>query len=167
MNRQFIILAGLLALAISHPAFAGEEGHHSGSHGSTHGDMHQGKEHAADSGHHDNAAEMKEGAFLQKKDIDGYTVTFHVMKAPEGMAKGGTHHLMVKVEKDNTVVEKLTVNSKVTHPNDKPESKMMMKMGNWYMVGYDLGHPGKHQVMVLFKTEDDKKHFGGVVYSEK
>jgi len=52
----------------------------------------------------------------------------------------------------------------VVHPNGKAESKMMMKMGDWYMAGYDLGHAGRHQVMVLFKTADGKKHFGGTFY---
>ena len=42
---------------------------------------------------------------------------------------------------------------------------MMMKMGDWYMAGYNLGHAGNHQVMVLFKTSDGKKHFGGVLYN--
>jgi len=80
------------------------------------------------------------------------------------MQHGGTHNLMVKVEKDSKVLTNILVNSKVTHPNKESESKMMMKMGDWYMAGYDLEHKGPHQVMVLFKTQDGKKHFGGVTY---
>ena len=40
-------------------------------------------------------------------------------------------------------------------------------MGDWYMTGYDLGEKGKHQLIVLFKTSDGKKHKGGVYYQEK
>jgi len=113
----------------------------------------------------DSTKGMKAGAFLQKIDIDGYTVSFHVMKAPKGKAHGGTYDYMVKVEKGDAVAALQAVNSKVTHPDDTSESKMMMKMGDWYMAAYDLGHAGTHKLMVLFKTEDGKKHFGGVNYS--
>lgn len=41
---------------------------------------------------------------------------------------------------------------------------MLMKMGDWHMAGYDLNAPGKYQLMVLFKTSDGQKHFGGVHY---
>jgi len=102
--------------------------------------------------------------FLTKKEIDGYTVSFHVMQAKAGMQHGGTHNLMVKVEKDGKALTNLLINSKVSHPNKESESKMLMKMGDWYMASYDMGHPGPHQIMVLFKTEDGKKHFGGIEY---
>jgi len=107
------------------------------------------------------------GMFLVKKNVDGYIVNFHAMKAKEAMQHGGTHNLMVKVEKYGKILTDLMVNSKVTHPNGKSESKMLMKMGDWYMTGYNLGHHGKHQLMVLFKTTDGKKHFGGVYYPEE
>jgi len=107
---------------------------------------------------------MKKGTFLKKVSIDGYDVSFHIMKAPEGMAKGGTHHLMVKVEQQGNVSALQAVNSKITHPNGTSEQKMMMHMGDWYMASYDLGHAGEHKIMVLFKTNDGQKHFGGVKY---
>ena len=110
---------------------------------------------------------MKKGAFMMTKELDGYQVTFHVMKAPQGMQKGGSHHFMLKVEQDGKPETGLIVNSKVIHPGGQSESKMMMRMGDWYMASYDLGHPGKHQVMVLFKTPDGKKHFGGVYYDPR
>jgi len=110
---------------------------------------------------------MQEGTFLKKEVIDGYNVSFHIMKAPEGMAHGGTYHVMVKVEKNNEIIALKAINSKVTHPNGNAESKMMMKMGDWYMAGYDLQHAGEHKVMVLFKTEDGQKHFGGIIYPNK
>jgi len=107
------------------------------------------------------------GMFLVKKEIDGYTVSFHVMKAKKSMQHGGTYNLMVKVEKNGKAITDILINSKVSHPNKESESKMLMKMGDWYMAGYSLSHPGPHQIMVLFKTSDGKKHFGGIEYQEQ
>ncbi len=107
------------------------------------------------------------GGFLTSKEVDGYTVSFHIMKAAAGMVKGGSHSVMIKVEHDGQVLTDLMANSKVVHPNGESESKMLMRMGDWYMASYDLGHPGKHQVMVLFKTDDGAKHFVGVEYAGK
>ncbi|MBN0987080.1 hypothetical protein [Amphritea pacifica] len=102
--------------------------------------------------------------FLEKKDIDGYTVSFHVMPAEEGMSHGGSHNLMIKVDKDGATVKGVQVNSKVVYPDGTEESKPLMAMGDWQMAGYDLKASGKHQLMVLFKTADGKKHFGGLHY---
>jgi len=106
------------------------------------------------------------GAFLETKEIDGYTVRFHVMAAKAGMRHGGSHNFMVKIERGGKVITDAMVNSKVIHPNGASESKMMMRMGDWYMAGYDLGHQGRHQLMILFKTADGNKHFGGVHYPD-
>lgn len=105
-----------------------------------------------------------QGMFLTQKEIDGYTVSFHVMKAKAGKEMGGTHDFMIKVEKDVRALPGIVANSKVKHPDGHEESKMMMEMGDWRMAGYDLGHKGRYQLMVLFKTPDGKKHFGGVYY---
>jgi len=104
------------------------------------------------------------GMFLVKKDIGGYQTSFHIMKAPKGMRHGGTYHFMFKVEKNGKALTNILVNSKVIHPDGRSESKMMMRRGDWYMAGYNLGHRGKHRIMVLFKTSDGKKHFGGIEY---
>ena len=144
-------LTGLLA--ITPIAFAaGDHDHGDHDHGSHDGGDH--KDHDA----------KTDGMFLKKKEIDGYTVTFHVMKAKPGKAMGGTHDFMVKVEKDGKALSNITMNTKVKHPSGKSETKKAMKMGDWLMAGYDLGHEGKHQLMILFKTADGKKHKGGVYY---
>ena len=104
--------------------------------------------------------------FLVKKEIDGYDVSFHVMDAAKGMEHGGPQNFMVKIEKDGKVISDAKINSKVVHPNGKSESKALMKMGDWYMNGYDLSHEGKHQLMILFKTASGSKHKGGVYYPE-
>jgi len=186
MKNTIIAITSLFAMAAAQPTLAGEDGH-----AHAPGDQHQEmmQEHGHDMspmkdhdmsqmkghGHHDMDAVADHGQmqgdmkamneiFLVKKDIDAYTVSFHVMKVKAGMEHGGSHNLMVKVEKDGKALTDLTANSKVTHPNGKSESKMLMKMGDWYMAGYDLDHAGQHKLMVLFKTADGKKHFGGVHY---
>lgn len=124
------------------------------------------KAHGSDMGQHAMPKNEMPGMLLVKKEIDGYAVSFHAMKAKPGKEMGGSHDFMIKVEKDGVVITDITANSKVVHPNGKTESKIMMKMGDWYMAGYDLGHKGQHQLMALFKTADGVKHFGGVYYPE-
>ncbi len=102
---------------------------------------------------------MQKGEFIKKTEVDGYAITFRIVKTKAGMTLGGTHHLMIKVEKNGVVITDLAANSKASHPNAQSESKMMMKMGDWYMAAYDLGHQGPHELTVLFKTSDGVKHF--------
>ncbi len=106
----------------------------------------------------------KEAMFLKKKEIDGYTVSFHIMEAKKGMEHGGSHNFMLKVEKDGRALNDIVVNSKVIHPDGSSQMRKLSRMGDWYMAGYDLGHEGEHQVMVLFKTPDGNMHRGGVFY---
>lgn len=115
---------------------------------------------------HDNhdMPHKKDSMFLMKKVIDGYNVSFHIMKAKPGKEMGGSHDFMIKVEKGGMTLSSIAMNTKVVHPNGTSESKNVMKMGDWFMAGYDLGHEGKHQMMILFKTKDGKKHKGGVYY---
>ncbi len=115
-------------------------------------------------GMHGQGMSMQSGAWMEQATVDGYTVRFHVMRAVQDNPMGGPYHLMVKVEKGQAPVKLLAVNSKVVHPNGASESKMMMKMGPWWMAAYDLAHPGEHRLMVLFKTKDGTKHFVGVSY---
>ncbi len=112
--------------------------------------------------HHDSSMGKM---FLKEKKIDGYNVSFHIMKAKPGKEMGGSHNFMIKVEKDGKALTNLVMNTKVKHPNGSSETKKAMVMGDWLMAGYDLGHEGKHQMMILFKTADGKKHKGGVYYS--
>ncbi|MCF6323589.1 MAG: hypothetical protein L3J89_04570 [Gammaproteobacteria bacterium] len=125
------------------------------------GDHSDGHSHGHDEATHTSQDEM----FLKKKEIDGYSVTFHIMKAKPGKEMGGSHDFMIKVEKDGKALTNIVMNTRVKHPDGKAESKKAMKMGDWLMAGYDLGHEGKHQMMILFKTADGMKHKGGVYYS--
>ncbi|HHS83824.1 MAG TPA: hypothetical protein ENK38_02730 [Gammaproteobacteria bacterium] len=146
-----LAFAGLLATG---SALAEQEHNHDHDKGMKHDD------HAH--GMHDQKQDG--GMFLEKKEIDGYTVSFHVMPAKKGMEHGGSHNLMIKIEQNGKALTDVKINSKVVHPNGKAETKPLMKMGDWYMNGYDLGHDGKHQLMILFKTADGKKHNAGVYY---
>lgn len=161
MNKSIIATTAIMALATLHPALAsGNHAMESKMHGH---DMHGDKGTKQMQG----GMEGMKGTFLIKKEIDGYTVSFHAMKAKEGMRHGGSHNFMVKIEKDGKPADVAAVNSKATHPDGQSESKMMMKMGDWYMAGYDLDHEGRHQLMVLFKMADGEKHFGGTWYPEE
>ncbi len=166
-----VISLGLVALlSVGSLHAAGDHAHDHDGHKSS---MKGGHDHDHDSneghkGHdhkgHGNHQSMMDDMFLLKKKIDGYDVSFHVMKAKPGKEMGGTHDFMIKVEKNGKVVTDIVMNTKVKHPNGKAETKKAMKMGDWLMAGYDLGHKGKHQLMILFKTADGKKHKGGVYY---
>ncbi len=112
-----------------------------------------------------NPAGMAHG-FLKTQDVDGYTVTFHVMGKTPGMDHGGSHNLMVKIEAKGKALQDVVINSKVIHPSGAAETKPLVRMGDWYMNGYDLAHEGKHQLMILFKTADGEKHKAGVYYPE-
>ncbi len=148
-KKPLILTLAFAGMLVAGSAALAEEGH---DHGHAH---HRGTQHD-DHGH--------DGMFLKKKEIDGYTVSFHVMEARKGMEHGGSHNLMIKIEQNGKALTDVKINSKVIHPDGKAETKPLMKMGDWYMNGYDLGHEGKHQLMILFKTKDGKKHKGGVYY---
>lgn len=130
-----------------------------------HGHSHSHDDNHAMTGHDDSSmAHEKNEMFLVKKEVDGYQVSFHVMKAKPGKEMGGSHDFMIKIEKAGKVLTDVVINTKVVHPDGSTESKRVMKMGDWYMAGYDLGHKGRHQMMILFKTSDGKKHKAGVYY---
>ncbi len=162
-----LIVTGVMGIT---PAFA--SGDHEGM-DAHHGTMNGGMSHEMGKGHMNGKMtgameDRRNGMLLVRKDIDGYQVSFHVMKAPKGMEKhGGTYDFMFKAEKNGKALTNILVNSKVMRPNGQSESKMMMKMGDWYMASYTLGHHGSHQIMVLFKTSDGKKHFGGIEYQTR
>jgi len=169
MKKTIMAITSILAMGAVQPALAHEGAHEESHEMSQHetqmkGHGHHDMEKMADHGQMQGDMKAMNDMFLVKKDIDGYTVSFHAMKVKAGMEHGGSHNLMIKVEKDGKALTNITANSKVTHPNGKSESKMLMKMGDWYMAGYDLDHAGQHKLMVLFKTADGNKHFGGVLY---
>ncbi|VAW89515.1 hypothetical protein MNBD_GAMMA17-639 [hydrothermal vent metagenome] len=145
---------------------AGDHAHgHDDDHGDSHGSEMKHDDHSHGTSmddHHDSAMDK---VFLKKKEIGGYNVSFHIMKAKPGKEMGGTHDFMIKVEKDGKALTNIVMNTKVKHPDGSSETKKTMQMGDWMMAGYDLGHEGKHQMMVLFKTADGKKHKGGIYYS--
>jgi len=160
MNRHLIIaVAAIMAMGLASLLQAGEQdtAHDHAQH-QDEPDMEQHMRHD----HGDPQSPMTgEDVFLIKKDIDGYQVSFHVMRTDEGQG----HHFMVRVEKNGEIIDLAAANSKVIHPDGAEESKVLMKTGDWYTAGYDLTHEGEHQLMVLFKTADGLKHFGGVYYA--
>lgn len=158
MKKQIICLACLILLFIGSASHAADGHSHGHNHG--HDNMKHSDHDMGDMGHDSDM-------FLEKRHINGYDVSFHVMEAQKGMEHGGTHNFMIKVEQNGKTLGNVKINSKVVHPNGHAEIKGLMKMGDWYMNGYDLGHDGKHELMILFKTADGKKHKGGVYYMSK
>lgn len=126
--------------------------------------------HAHSHGHDEGGMAMSHGSemmFQELRSVDGYDVSFHIKKAAPGKEMGGSHDFMIKVEQGGKVLTDIVMNTKAVHPSGKSETKKTMKMGDWQMAGYDLGHAGKHQLMILFKTADGKKHKSGVYYTEQ
>lgn len=157
-------LVGAFVFGATVQASSNHDGGHGGDHhdsASMHADNHNGN---MSGNMNESMGHKKDGMFLKKKEIDGYSVSFHIMKAKPGKEIGGSHDFMIKVEKDNKALTNVAINTKVVHPDGSSESKRVMKMGDWYMAGYDLGHKGKHQMMILFKTKDGQKHKGGIYY---
>ncbi len=158
MKKRLLMVTLISGLALAGGAYAGGKDDHDHSHddqGSSHDDTHADHDTGHDSG------EM----FMEERSVDGYEVSFHVMAAQQGMEHGGSHNFMVMIEQDDKVLNNVVINSKVIYPNGNSDSKPLMKMGDWYMNGYDLGNMGKHQLMILFKTVDGAKHKAGVYYS--
>ncbi len=107
------------------------------------------------------------GDMLLKKDvIDGYAVTFHVMRSTPSMQHGGSHNFMVKIEQGDKVLRDVPINSKVIRPDGASETRRLIPMGDWSMNGYDLGGGKRYELLILFMTPDGKKHRGGVVYED-
>lgn len=154
MKERLLVATFVGVFVLAGPAFAG------GKHDHSHDDHGASKE----MGSHD-MGHGSDNMFLVKKEVDGYDVSFHVMAAQKGMEHGGSHNFMIKVEQGGKVVPSVKINSKVIYPGGASDTKPLMKMGDWYMNGYDLGSAGKHQLMILFKTADGEKHKSGVYYS--
>jgi len=162
-NRKTLALGIAATLILSAPLYIhADENHH-----------HEGEMSMQQHEHGKNMEDISEGAgmmgekdsaFLINKQIDGYDVSFHVMEAQLGMMHSGNHNFMIKIEKDGKVVNDIMMNTKVIYPNGDSESKPAIKMGDWMVAGYDLHNSGRHQMMILFKTADGKKHEGGVYY---
>ncbi len=108
--------------------------------------------------------EGMQGLLFQQKKVDGYLLTFHIMKADNHEVIACTYRLMFKAEQNGRPVKNLIVNSRVAHPNSQSESKMMMQMGDWYATAYDLTHPGEHELRVLFKAKDGRMHAASITY---
>jgi len=99
MNKSIIMITVISAMAAAQPSLAGDGDHHMSEDmlGNSMHTEHMQKGQMEDLQNHGQVksagmGQMK-GMFLVKKEIDGFTVTFHAMKAKEGMQQhGGTYH---------------------------------------------------------------------------
>jgi len=114
--------------------------------------------------------------------VEGVKVTFEVMandehrkmlqdmKMKEDIEPGTTHNITVllKDQKTQKEITDAQVNMKVVDPKGKDQVKAlkydeMMKSYDGY---FNLPEKGKYQVMILFKTGDQKKT-AGIYYEVK
>ncbi|MDX8408510.1 MAG: hypothetical protein R8J84_00490, partial [Mariprofundales bacterium] len=107
--------------------------------------------------------------YVARKGLeDGYEVMLHVMPAPEETGYSRTfYHLMVAVKKDGVLQQDLQLYSEVRHPDGSVEKvERMMRMGDWYMARYDLGHEqGRHWLSIHF-ARDGSDYTTGIYYPE-
>lgn len=120
--------------------------------------------HAGHGEHHMGDEGAMSQMFLEKRQVDDYQLSFHVMPASQGMQHGGSHNLMIKIERDGLLVTDAQVNSKVIFPDGTDQQQLLHRMGDWYMAGYDMQGQARHQVMVLFRRADGEIHRSGVYY---
>ncbi len=164
VKRPFSIITFITLLVMASTAAA------SGSHGHDHDN--NSRSHESTEGHDDSHGDEKHehskqmgDMFMVEKEVDGYMVSFMVMPAKPGKNMGGSHDFMVKIKRDGQILNNVVMKTKVKHPNGQSETKKAMVMGDWLVAGYDLGHKGKHQLMILFKTADGEKHKAGIYYA--
>lgn len=101
---------------------------------------------------------------LEKREIDGYTISVHLMKITPEMNLDGSHTLLVRIEDQNRLVENAVVNSKVIAPDGRYQTKVLKEMGDWHLSSFELDQPGQHYFQLVFRTADGARHQAGVFY---
>src|SRR3989304_3160130 len=121
---------------------------------------------------------------METKDVvvEGVKVSFMVManeshkkmladmKMKEDIEPGTTHNITV-VLKDQKTQKEITdaqISMKVVDPKGKDQIKTLKYEGEMksYDAYFNMPEKGKYQIMVLFKTGDQKKH-AGIYYDVK
>ena len=115
---------------------------------------------------------------METKDVlvEGVKVSFQIManedhkkmlkdmKMKEEVESGTTHNITVtlKDEKSQKEITDAQINMKVIDPKGKDQVKMLKYEGDMksYDAYFNLPEKGKYQVMILFKTGDQKKTAG-------
>jgi hypothetical protein len=108
--------------------------------------------------------------------VEGVKVVFQIMvndehkkmlkdmKMKEEVEAGTTHNITVtlKDEKSQKEITDAQINMKVIDPKGKDQVKMLKYEGDMksYDAYFNLPEKGKYQVMILFKTGDQKKTAG-------
>jgi len=133
---------------------------------------------------HGHGAMKGEGMKMETKDVlvEGVKVSFVVMsneshkkmlkdmKMKEDIEPGTTHNITVTL-KDGKTQKEITdaqITMKVVHPKGKDQIKSMKFEGEMksYDAYFNLPEKGKYQVMILFKTGDQKRT-AGIYYEMK
>lgn len=159
MKKLFLAIA--LTTAAAFPALAGMQHDHSS------------MAKAEDMSHKMETLETKADGFDVSFDIITHKDYQNMMKVMKmgfmKPASGTTHHIAVSIRKDNKKIEDAAVNMKVVSPDGKEETHMLTynsDMMYQYVGHFNMPQKGKYQVMILFKTGEEK-HQGGVYYEVK
>lgn len=156
-----VLLAIAMGIIINSPAMA-EMKHDHGSMAKMEGMKHQ-----------MDTLEAKADGFDLSLDIMTHKDYQKMMKAMKmdfmKPASGTTHHIALSIRKDNKKIDDAAVNMKVVSPDGKEETQMLTynpDMMFQYVGHFNMQKKGKYQVMILFKTGEEK-HQGGVYYEVK
>lgn len=110
------------------------------------------------------AADMSHGEskpLVKTGEVDGYSISYHMRRDEQS---DGKFNLIAKVERDGKSVELLKAVSKVITSDGQALMKKMKQHGDSYVSSFDLNELGQNQIMIQFKTVDEKNHFIGGWY---
>jgi hypothetical protein len=133
---------------------------------------------------HGHGAMKGEGMKMETKEVlvEGVKVVFQIMKneehkkmlkdmkMKEDVEPGTTHNITVtlKDEKTQKEITEAKINMKVVDPKGKDQINFLKYEGEMksYDAYFNLPEKGKYQVMILFKTGDQKRT-AGIYYEMK
>ena len=104
------------------------------------------------------------GKLILAKAFGDYRLRVKVVSVDESVPDGGTHNLLINIKRHDRAQYGLSVITKVVSGNGHEKSKSMRKLGDWYLGGFDLETTDKHQITVMFKTDEGKTYSSEIAY---
>ena len=112
------------------------------------------------------AAEGKEmrGQLIHENHVAGFDLKFKLVDAKESVDDGGSHNLLVNIERNERTAHGLSVNARIDDQHGNVASKSMMQLGDWYLAGYDLSDEKRYVITVSFTAPDGRVHRSAIHY---
>lgn len=104
------------------------------------------------------------GKLVHEKKLDDFNLRFKVVDVAESVPDGGSHNLLLNIKRDGRTLHHLSVNSVVEKNRGERKSKSMMKLGDWYLAGYDFMPSDEYTITVSFKSPDGRHHSSTINY---